>query len=114
MYWIIAIIAGVVLGFYCPATLSAATSHYISVAILAALDSILGGIVAQYSRKFKTYVFLTGFFGNSLLALIITYIGNLLGIDLYLAAVIAFGTRLFSNFAHIRRHLVSKYIITHE
>jgi small basic protein len=54
-------------------------------------------------------VFLSGFFGNALLAAGLAYIGDQLGIQIYLAAIFAFGNRLFLNFAIIRRFVLNKY-----
>jgi hypothetical protein len=48
------------------------------------------------------------FFSNALLAAGLAFVGERLGIDLYLAAVVAFGVRLFQNLAIIRRHLLKK------
>jgi len=53
-------------------------------------------------------IFLSGFFGNALLAAALTYIGDKLGIQIYFAAIFAFGNRLFLNFAVIRRFLLNK------
>ena len=51
-------------------------------------------------------ILVTGFFTNILLAAGLAYLGDLLGLDLYLAAVIAFGLRIFSNLGAIRRHFI--------
>ena len=83
-----------------------AYSNYAAVAILAALDSVLGGFSASLDGKFHIRVFLSGFFGNSLLAALLAFIGDKLGIQLYLAAVFAFGNRIFINFGNIRRKLL--------
>lgn len=108
MIIVIGVLLGVVLGlasgFYVPA----AYSEYVAVAILASLDSVFGGVVARLQHEFKVNIFLSGFFGNTLLAVALTFIGKLLGIDLYLVALIVFGTRLFQNFATIRRELLNK------
>ena len=77
-------------------------------AILAALDSVFGGLAASMNNNFKIKVFLSGFFGNSLLAALLAYIGDRLGISLHLAAVFAFGNRIFLNFGLIRRKLIEK------
>ena len=37
----------------------------------------------------------------------LTWLGNKMGIPLYLAAVVVFGTRMFQNFAEIRRELLT-------
>lgn len=106
---IIGLIAGMVLGLlFIPADISYEHSTYVAVAILAALDSVFGGIAARVQNKFNMNVFISGFFGNAILAAILAYLGDLLGIQLYLAAIFAFGNRLFLNFAIIRLFWLSK------
>lgn len=104
---IIGLAIGIVLGFYLPITYPVAFSLYISVAILAALDSVFGALKANLEQKFDIRIFVTGFFGNALLAGLLAYIGDRMGIPLYYAAIFAFGNRLFTNFAIIRRHLLN-------
>lgn len=105
---ILGLILGLAVGYFSPFTVPVAYAKYLSVAILAALDSVLGGIRAAQEEHFDSTVFLTGFFSNMLLAALLAYIGDRIGVDLYLAAVVAFGVRLFNNLAIIRRHLLKK------
>lgn len=105
---LIGILIGVLIGFYIPVTYSASYSLYISVAILACLDSVFGGIRASLEEKFDTRIFVSGFFGNAILAAFLAYIGDRLGVPLYYAAIFAFGSRLFQNFAIIRRILINR------
>lgn len=106
---ILGLIIGIVLGLFIPYYIPTQYSNYVAVAILAALDSVFGGIAATVQGKFDMKVFLSGFFGNALLAALLAYIGDKLGIPIYLAAVFAFGNRLFLNFAIIRRFLLNKF-----
>jgi small basic protein len=82
---------------------------YLSVAILAALDSLMGGVRAGLERKFDNLIFLSGFFVNSIAAALLAWIGDILGVPLYLAAVIAFGVRIFQNLSLIRRLVLQEY-----
>ena len=84
-------------------------SPYMSVAVLACLDSVFGALKANLSNKFQPDIFISGFFGNALLAAALAYLGDKLGIPIYIAAVIVFGGRIFDNFAIIRRILLDKY-----
>ena len=84
-------------------------SQYIAVAILACLDSVFGAFSANIEKKFKMNVFLTGFFGNSLIAIFLVYIGTKLNLDLYLGAVIVFTGRLLNNFTVIRHEALGKF-----
>jgi len=99
---------GIALGLNLPVTIPQAYAKYMSVAALAAMDSVFGGIRAALEDHYDNRVFITGFFSNALLAAGLAFIGERLGIDLYLAAVVAFGVRLFQNLAIIRRHLLKK------
>lgn len=102
------LLIGILIGLLAPLQLPVEMSAYLSIAILAALDSVFGGIRAMMEDSFQMDVFLTGFFGNALLAAGLAYVGDRLNVPIYLAAIFAFGTRLFQNFAAIRRHLLEK------
>ncbi|OPX88364.1 MAG: hypothetical protein A4E53_02002 [Pelotomaculum sp. PtaB.Bin104] len=99
---------GILVGLNIPLVLPHAYAKYLSVAALAALDSILGGIRAAMDDHFDNEIFMTGFFSNALLAAGLAFVGERLSIDLYLAAVVAFGVRIFDNIAIIRRRLLKK------
>lgn len=106
---LIALIVGCLGGIYVPWSINPAYSVYVAIAILAALDSVLGGISAILNKRFSMVVFITGLFGNAALAAFIIYLGDKLGLDLYVAIVVVFGTRMFQNFGFIRRFYVEKY-----
>ena len=106
---LLGLIIGILIGvLFIPINIPQQYSNYVAVAILAALDSVFGGIAANVQGKFDLKVFLSGFFGNALLAAALAYIGDQLGIQIYLAAIFAFGNRLFLNFAIIRRYILNK------
>mgnify|MGYP000936668602 CR=1 FL=1 len=105
---LIGILIGGVIGFLLPYTYNTTYSLYITIAILACLDSVFGGVRASLENKFNIRVFLSGFFGNSILAAFLAYIGDRLGVPLYYAAIFTFGGRLFDNFAAIRRLILFK------
>ncbi len=106
---ILGMIIGILIGvFFIPVNIPQQYSIYMAVAILAALDSVFGGVASTMQGKFEIKVFVSGFFGNALLAAGLAYIGDQLGLQLYLAAIFAFGNRLFLNFAVIRRYMLNK------
>jgi small basic protein len=83
-------------------------SRYTAMAILAALDSLLGAFRAELQDRFDNRIFVTGFFSNIVLAGVLTFLGDRLGVELYIAAIVAFGVRMFNNLAIIRRQLLSR------
>ncbi len=105
---LLGLILGLLIGLVIPLHIPQALSTYAAVAILAALDSVLGGVCASMEKRFDMKVFLSGFFANSLLAALLAFIGDRLGIQLYLAAIFAFGNRIFINLGVLRRHLINR------
>ena len=75
-------------------------------AILAALDSVLGAVRAELDGVYDNRIFISGFLVNAIIAVALTFIGDRLGLDLYLVALITFGLRIFNNVALIRRHFL--------
>jgi small basic protein len=102
---------GLVIGVLSPVTIPPDYTKYCSVALLVALDAIMGGIRAYQEDHFDNSIFLSGFVVNMLAAVGLAYIGDRVGVDLYLAAVVAFGTRIFQNISIIRRHWLEKHKI---
>ena len=100
------------LGLLLPISLPLALARYHSVALLAALDSVFGGWLARRRGEFSLAVFLTGFVGNAVLAAGLTYIGDRTGVELYLAAVFALGTRIFYNLGAIRRSFLRRRAVS--
>ncbi len=105
---IIACILGTVIGINAP-MISYTYSSYLAIAIIAALDSVFGGIASVINKRFDMKIFISGFFGNAILAIVLTVLGEKLNIDIYLAAIIVFVGRMFSNLGIIRRYYVEKW-----
>lgn len=105
---IAALIVGILIGTFSPVSIPQEYAKLFSVALLASLDSVFGGLRAAAEEKFDNTVFISGFFTNALLAAVLVYIGDRLGIDLYYVALLAFGLRIFQNLAIIRRYFLTK------
>ena len=111
MWWlpVLGLLVGVALGMAFSLTIPAQYSRYTAMALLAALDSVLGALRAELAGEFDNRIFLTGFFMNIFLAGTLTFLGDRLGVELYIAAIVAFGVRLFKNLAIIRRQLLERW-----
>lgn len=109
MWFILAGILGVVCGMVLPYNVSVENLPYVAMAILAALDSVFGALLAYFNKRFNMSVFVLGLFSNAFLSVFLTYIGNLLGISLYFAVIVVFGVRIFNNMAAIRRLTLDVY-----
>ena len=93
---IIGCVIGAIIGINAP-TISYTYSSYLAIAIVAALDSVFGGISSVINKKFDIKIFISGFFGNAILAILLTILGQKLNVDIYLAAIVVFVWRMFSN-----------------
>jgi small basic protein len=102
------LLVGIIIGTLFPISIPVEYAKFMSVALLASLDSVFGGLRAGAEERFDNTVFITGFFTNALLAAGLVYTGERLGIDLYYVALLAFGLRIFQNLAIIRRYFLRK------
>ena len=110
---LIGCILGAVIGMNVP-MISYTYSSYLAIAIIAALDSVFGGIASNIRKNFDIKVFVSGFFVNAILAMLLTYLGQKLNVDIYLAAIVVFVGRMFNNLGTIRRYYLSKIDIKKE
>lgn len=81
---------------------------YLSVAALAGLDTVFGGVRAGIEGRFQNDIFASGFILNTLLAAGLAWLGNRIGVSLALVAVLVLGQRVFLNLSLIRRYYLNK------
>ena len=105
---IVGVLLGIAIGLLFPLSMPVEYGKFLAVALLASLDSVFGGLRSALEEKFENAVFISGFFVNALLAVVLVFVGDRLGIDLYYVASLAFGLRIFQNLAIIRRFFLKK------
>ena len=105
---IVGCLLGALIGVNIP-TISYTYSGYLAIAIIAALDSVFGGITSVLKGNFDLKIFISGFFGNAILSMLLTWLGVKLNVDIYLAAIVVFVGRMFTNLAIIRRYYIDKW-----
>ena len=103
----IAVAIGVTLGLVLQPTVPVDLQAYLPIAVVAALDALFGGVRAWLERIFDDKVFVVSFISNVLVAALIVFVGDKLGVggELSTAVVVVLGIRIFSNAAAIRRHI---------
>ena len=104
---ILGLAVGVVLGLVFDPTVPLWLQPYLPIAVVAALDAVFGAVRARLEGIFDDKVFVVSFVGNVLVASLIVYLGDKLGVggELSTGIVVVLGIRIFSNAAAIRRHL---------
>jgi small basic protein len=107
VYAVIALAVGVVAGLFLQPTVPDWMAPYLPIAVIAALDAVFGGIRARLDHIFDAKVFVVSFVANVLVAALIVFLGDQLGVgsQLSTAVVVVLGIRIFGNAAAIRRHV---------
>lgn len=108
MIAVVGILLGIAIGYLLPYRVPPEYVRYVAVAFLAGLDSVIGAVRADIEEKYDVLVFVSGFVSNAFLAAVLVLMGTRLGVDLYLAALVTFGVRIFENLAWIRRDLITR------
>lgn len=103
----IGLVVGIVLGIILQPAVPVALQPYLPIAVIAALDAVFGGVRAVLDGIFDDKVFVVSFLFNVVVAALIVFIGDKLGVGSQLSTgvVVVLGVRIFSNAASIRRHL---------
>jgi len=110
MYLIILGLAlGLVIGGFMQFDIPPEYARYSAVAIVGVVDSLFGAIRASVENKYNSSIFLTGLGFNILVGILFSFIGDKLNLDIYLAVLVAFTIRIFSNIGLIKAHTVEKF-----
>jgi small basic protein len=105
---LVALAVGFLIVYLANVTVPANFASYLSLATLAGFDAVIGGVRAGLEEKFKADIFISGFLINTILAVLLAYVGDLIDVQLYLAAVVIIGGRVFLNLSLIRRYWLTR------
>ncbi|MDQ1602660.1 MAG: hypothetical protein QOE01_505 [Actinomycetota bacterium] len=105
----VGLVLGIVAGLIYEPTVPTWLQPYLPIAVVAALDAVFGGMRALLDGIFDDKVFVVSFVANVVVAALVVYLGDQLGVGAQLSTgvVVVLGIRIFSNAAAIRRHLFS-------
>ena len=108
VFIVMACLLGVAVGLWAP-VIPYEFARYSAIAIVAAFDSIMGALNASIKKTFNIKIFVSGFFVNIIIAIALTLLGDNLDVNIFLAAIFVFVTRIFTNFSSIRREWIARY-----
>ncbi|WP_347350848.1 small basic family protein [Intrasporangium sp.] len=103
----IGLLVGLLIGLVLDPSVPLWLQPYLPIAIIAALDAVFGAVRAVLDGIFNDKVFVVSFLSNVIVAALIVFLGDQLGVGSQLSTgvVVVLGVRIFSNVASIRRHL---------
>ncbi|GAA3859059.1 MULTISPECIES: small basic family protein [Streptomyces] len=107
MIAVLGLVLGVVIGVVTRPVVPTGMEPYLPIAVVAALDAVFGGLRATLDGVFDDKVFVVSFLSNVVVAALIVFLGDKLGVGAQLSTgvVVVLGIRIFSNAAAIRRHV---------
>ena len=106
---LVALFIGICVGAFFNGGIDPKYSVYFGITCLAGLDTVCGGIRSGLEGKFRNDVFLTGFVSNALIAYFLAWLGDRIGINLYVAVAFVLGWRVFTNLSLIRRAALTRW-----
>ena len=111
IYVLLALVIGLLIptAFHVP-PLVGTTGTYLAIACVAGLDTVCGGIRGGMEGKFRSDVFFTGFIANVAIAFFLAWLGDQIGVNLYLVAALVLGARVFTNLSLIRRMMLNNVL----
>ena len=111
MIWaLLGTLLGIIIGLLVNFSIPIAYIKYTAVIVIGILDALFGATKAELIKdeEYSPSLFTTGLALNTVLAIAITFLGERLGLDLYLAVTVVFTMRIFSNMGTLRRILLNK------
>lgn len=106
---IIGLVLGIVLGVWLPLEIPAVYSHYFAVVLFAALEGVLTGLLEGMQDSFDMLSFWSGILVTVVVAFLLVFMGEYLGVDLYLAVLFALGYRILQTAGDIHSLLMHKF-----
>lgn len=105
MIAVLGLVLGIILGYLFDPTIPVWLQPFLPVAVVAGLDALFGAARAWLEDSFSDRVFIMSFFWNVVVACLLVFLGNQLGVGsaMTTAVVVVLGIRIFSNTASIRR-----------
>lgn len=107
MIAVLGLVLGILLGVVLQPDVPVWMQPYLPIAVVAALDAVFGALRATLEGIFDDRVFVISFLANVLVAALIVFLGDQLGVGAQLSTgvVVVLAVRIFSNAAAIRRAL---------
>ena len=111
MIWgLLGLLIGLLVGYLFPLTIPVEYARYTAVGIMGLIDTLFGGWKAVLQKEYNITVFISGLIFNMSMAILITWFGDRLSLDLYLAVLVFFTFRIFNNIAIIRYSFLTKFL----
>ena len=105
---LVGLIAGLIIGALFPFIVPAVEAKYLAITALSSIDSVFVGFKARMNRHFNSTLFAIEFVLNTIIAIGLVYLGDIMNTDLFVAIAIIFSARIFYNLSSLNHQLFFK------
>ncbi len=105
----IGIILGIALALKLPINIPSAYTDLLAVGIVAGIDVVVSGVYSELRKSFIFKKFAARLFSGMILAILLSFIGEQLGVQLSFAVMIVFVLRIFENFSKIGQLILQNF-----
>lgn len=102
------IIVGVVIGFLSPLNISLTNEKLLLILILVSFDVLFSSSNAKLLQQFDYLLFTNEFILNSILSVVLVYLGNIMGLDLFSVVALVLTLKIFYNLSKLTKTIVLK------
>ena len=102
------ILTGIIIGFLSPLNISLINEKFLFVLILVSLDTLLASTNAKLLQQFDYLLFTNEFILNSILSMVLVYLGNIMGLDLFSIVAMFLTIKIFYNLSKLTKTVILK------
>ena len=102
------ILVGIVIGILLPLNISLINEKVLLILILVSFDILFAGINAKLLKQFDYLLFTNEFILNSILSVVLVYLGNIMGLDLFSVVALVLTLKIFYNLSKLTKTVVLK------
>ena len=102
------ILTGIVIGFLSPLNISLINENLLVIVILVGFDVLFSGINAKLLQQFDYLLFTNEFILNSILSMVLVYLGTIMSLDLFSLVALVLTIKIFYNLSKLTKTIVLK------
>lgn len=102
------ILVGIIIGILLPLNISLINEKVLLILILVSFDILFAGINAKLLKQFDYLLFTNEFILNSILSVVLVYLGNIVGLDLFSTVALVLTIKIFYNLSKLTKTVVLK------
>ncbi len=105
-YLALGLLSGIIIGFLSPLNISLISEKLLLIIILVGFDVLFSGTNAKLLKQFDYLLFTNEFILNSILSVVLVYLGTIMGLDLFSVIALVLTFKMFYNLSKLTKSIV--------